>query len=162
MKTTARCSNDRNENVVSLLCGLAAACDEDGRRFERAAREVSNQELALLFSRYARRRAEFARELSEQVDRIEGSPSSGDSVVRVHRRGAHKNASVRRDDGTILSDCEHAEARLRAMYEAALETNLPGELPMLIRRQSLAINDVHDQMRDLCSALAWCAVPMAV
>jgi uncharacterized protein (TIGR02284 family) len=162
MKTMRCLPISEKENLVGRLSRLAIACDEDSRRFERASREVSNEELSLLFSRYARRRAEFARELSEYIDRIEGRPSVGSSVVRVHRRGGHKNAAGRRDDGTILSDCEHAEGELRAMYEAILSADLPDELPMCLRRQSLAVSDVHDQMRKFCSALAWCAVPMAV
>lgn len=162
MKTTRRQPTAEKENVIGLLCRLAAACEEDARRFDRAAREVSNEELALLFSRYARRRSEFARELMDQENRLEGRPEAGASVVRVHRRASQKPANGRRDDGTILSDCEHAEGKLRALYEAALAEDLPAELQMCLRRQALAINDVYDQMRDLCGALAWCAVPMAV
>lgn len=162
MKTTRRQPTTEKENVIGLLCRLAAACDEDAKRFERAAREVNNEELALLFSRYARRRSEFARELLDHEGCLEGCPEAGASVFRVPQRSSQRPAHGRRDDGMILSDCEHAEGKLRAMYEAALAEDLPAELQMCLRRQALAINDVYDQMRDLCAALAWCAVPMAV
>lgn len=147
-------------DIVSLLSRLCVACEQDAKRFERAASEVSNEELALLFSRYARRRCEFAKELGSHIDRLEGREPAPLSFVRVQGR-KHKLVS-RRDDGTILSDCELAESALCDLYEEVLEHNLPEDLQMSLRRQSFAVSDVYAQMRDFCSALAWCAVPMAV
>jgi uncharacterized protein (TIGR02284 family) len=149
------------DDVVSLLSRLCVACEQDAKRFERASREVSNEELALLFSRYARRRSEFAKELGSHIDRMEGREPAPLSFVRVQSR-KQKLEVARRDDGTILSDCEMAERVLFDLYEEALQHDLPDELQACLRRQSLAIRDVHAQMRDFCSALAWCAVPMAV
>lgn len=162
MKNTSSIPTHDAENLVALLSRLSAACEKDSRRFERAAREVSNEELAMLFSRYARRRAEFAAELGAHADRLLGKPADESAVVRVHRRISLKPGVSRRDDGTLLSDCEHAERALLQMYDEALENDLPSELQMSLRRHSLAVSDVYQQMRDLCAALAWCAVPMAV
>lgn len=162
MKTTKGHAAARKEDQIALLNRLVSACEEDAKRFDRASREVSNEELALLFSRYSRRRAEFARELSMHCDRLQGKPISVGSLMRAHRRSALKPLVERRDDGSILSDCEHAEKALYALYEEAMKSALPGELQMSLRRQSMAVCDVHVQMRDLCAALAWCAVPMAV
>jgi uncharacterized protein (TIGR02284 family) len=150
----------KTDDVVSLLSRLCVACEQDAKRFERAAREVSNEELALLFSRYARRRCEFAKELGSHIDRLEGREPAPLSFVRVQGR-KHKLVSGR-DDGTILSDCELAERALCDLYEEVLQHALPEDLQMSLRRQSLAVSDVYIQMRDFCSALAWCAVPMAV
>lgn len=152
----------KTNDVAALLSRLCAACEDDAKRFERASREVRNEELALLFCRYARRRSEFARELGGHIDRLEGREPSPVSFVRVHGRKAPQKLVTRRDDGTILRDCEHAEKALRALYEEALESSLPEELEASLRRQLLAVSDVHAQMRDFCSALAWCSVPMAV
>jgi uncharacterized protein (TIGR02284 family) len=151
----------KTDDVVSLLSRLCVACEQDAKRFDRASREVSNEELALLFSRYARRRSEFAKELGVHIDQLEGREPAPLSFFRVQSR-KQKLEEARRDDGTILSDCEMAERSLCVLYEEALQHNLPDELQMCLRRQSLAICDVYDQMRDFCSALAWCAVPMAV
>lgn len=150
----------KNDDVVSLLSRLCVACEQDAKRFERAARDVSNEELALLFSRYARRRSEFAKELGAHIDRLEGREPAPLSFVRVQSR--RQKLVSRRDDGTILSDCETAERALYDLYEEVLEHDLPDELQMSLRKQSMAVSDVHAQMKDLCSALAWCAVPMAV
>lgn len=150
----------RNDDLVSLLSRLCVACEQDAKRFERAAREVSNEELALLFSRYARRRSEFAKELGCHIDRMEGREPAPLSFVRVQSR--RQKLAARRDDGSILSDCEVSERALCALYEEALQRDLPDDLQTSLQRQSLAVSDVHAQMRDLCSALAWCAVPMAV
>jgi uncharacterized protein (TIGR02284 family) len=150
----------RTDDGVSLLSRLCVACEQDAKRFERAAREVSNEELALLFSRYARRRSEFAKELGAHIDRLEGREPAPLSFVRVQAR--RNKLDSRRDDGTILSDCEMAERALFDLYEEVLEHDLPEELQMSLRRQCLAVSDVYAQMLDLCSALAWCAVPMAV
>lgn len=152
----------KTDDVVSLLSQLCVACEQDAKRFERASREVSNDELALLFGRYARRRSDFAKELGSHIDRLEGREPAPLSFVRVAGRRASKELVARRDDGTILSDCELAEQGLRELYEEALGHRLSEELEMCLRRQYLAVSDVYDQMRDLCSALAWCAVPMAV
>lgn len=150
----------KTDDVVSLLSRLCVACEQDSKRFERAAREVSNEELALLFSRYARRRSEFAKELGSHIDRMEGREPAPLSFVRVQSR--RQVLVSRRDDGAILSDCEVAERALFDLYEAVLQHDLPEDLQMILRRQSLAVSDVYAQMRDFCSALAWCAVPVAV
>jgi uncharacterized protein (TIGR02284 family) len=152
----------KTDDVVSLLSRLCVACEQDAKRFDRASREVTNDELALLFGRYARRRSEFAKELGAHIDRLEGREPAPLSFVRVNGRKASKQLVMQRDDGTILSDCELAEQTLRGLYEEALEHALPEELEMSLRRQYMAVSDVYDQMRDFCSALAWCAVPMAV
>ena len=153
----------QNDDLVALLGRLSVACDQDAKSFERASREVSNEELALLFARYARRRGEFAKELCAQIDVLEGQDAAAPiSVTRLSGRKSASKLSARRDDGTILCDCEQAESALCALYEEALRRDLPGELQMSLRRQFMAVSDVHAQMHDLCEALAWCAVPMAV
>jgi uncharacterized protein (TIGR02284 family) len=160
MNAMKREAPPRPDAIVSMLSQLCVACERDAKRFERAAHEVSNEELALLFSRYSRRRSEFAKELGSHIDRLEGREPAPLSFVRV--QGRKQKVTSPRDDGTILSDCEVAERSLCELYEEALRRDLPEELEMSLRRQSLAVCDVHAQMRDLCSALAWCAVPTAV
>jgi uncharacterized protein (TIGR02284 family) len=151
-----------SDDLAVVLSRLSVACGEDSRRFERASREVSNEELALLFARYARRRGEFAKELSDQIDTLQGTDSAPISVTRLSGRKISSRLSGRRDDATILCDCEQAEKALCALYEEALGRDLPGDLQMSLRRQYMAVSDVHAQLHDLCEALAWCAVPMAV
>lgn len=173
MKTKPRRPARTGEQLVELLCGLSIACEKAAKRLDRAAHEVSNAELSLLFGRYARRRGELAKELAEAADQIAGEPVASRFTVvvraagrRTHRPssalGAPRRPRARREDAVILSDCEQSEGALRSMMESALAEDLPGDLPMRLRRQTMAIGDVHDQLQGFCAALAWCAVPMAV
>lgn len=170
MKTSTARRASPQEPLAARLRSIADACDGASKRLERAAREVSLPELSLLLSRYARRRLELAKEIDAQIERLPLAPRTSElqrAPARAERiepspRSRSLRTRARRDDAAILSECERGEGQLRALYEAALAGDLPGDLPMRLRRQSLAVVDAHDQLRELCAALAWCAVPMAV
>jgi hypothetical protein len=57
-------------------------------------------------------------------------------------------------DLAILEECERAEDVAKARYRKALEETLPEDIRAVVQRQYDGVMRNHDQIRDLCDAIA--------
>jgi uncharacterized protein (TIGR02284 family) len=144
--------NTSNEKALSVLNELIETCKDGEKGFSTAADSVKDAELKTLFSQYATQRANFARELQNEVQALGGKPDhSGSAAGALHRGWIDvKSAVMGRDEHAVLEECERGEDIAKDAYAKAAEgTDLPGMLLPLIQKQFESVKEAHDRMKAL-------------
>jgi uncharacterized protein (TIGR02284 family) len=119
--------------------------------FRAAADAVRDPALARLFATYAQQRADFVRELEDQVRRLGGVPQQRGSVSgAVHRGFINIRAAVSgRDERAMLSEAERGEQVALSTYDEVLQQSLPQDVRNVITRQARRVKETYDALRDL-------------
>jgi uncharacterized protein (TIGR02284 family) len=140
-----------NDDAISTLNGLLETCRDGENGFRTAADGCDDANLRRLFESYSQQRAEFATDLRREVQRLGGDPADHGHVAAAAHRGWMniKAAVTGKDEHAILNECERGEDVAVAAYRRALESNLPGDLRMLVERQYLQVKEAHDHVRSL-------------
>jgi len=145
------------DNAISTLNNLIETCKDGQQGFEAAAEGVKSSELKTLFRTYSHQRAEFARELQHEVNRLGGDATrTGSFAATLHRGWINIKAAVTgEDEAAVLSECERGEDSAVRNYEDALnDEHLPADLRSIIERQFIQIEEAHDRTRALEKALS--------
>ena len=140
------------ENVVTLLQRLMETARDAERGFRTAVSAVDDPAIRRLFAAYAEQRADFARELAEEIRRLGGTPQRRGSVAgALHRALLNLRAAVTgRDEVAVLDEAERGEdAAVRAYREALAVRELPADVRSVIARQAVRVEETHDCLRDL-------------
>lgn len=140
-----------NETAVSTLNDLIETCKDGESGFRTAAEGVKDSQLKSLFEEYAQQRAQFATELSLEVERLGGKAQSGGSVAgAVHRGWLNiKNAVTGGKEDAIISECERGEDVAVRSFEVALKRELPESVRTIVESQYEEIKEAHDDIRAL-------------
>jgi uncharacterized protein (TIGR02284 family) len=138
-------------NAVTVLNDLIETCRDGENGFRTAASAVTGHHLKAMFERYARQRAEMARELQEQVRKLGGNPEKmGSSSAILHRGWINIKALVgASDDQAIVAEAERGEDAAKAAFEKALKQNLPAGARELVEQQAAIVFAAHDEVRAL-------------
>jgi uncharacterized protein (TIGR02284 family) len=141
---------DKND-VISTLNNLIKTSIDGEQGFSTSAENASNPELKATLSERARRCAEGARELQEQVRRLGGDPSIGGSVSgAVHRSWTNVKAAITgKDDRAIMEEVERGEDVAVESYQKALNMDLPEDIRAIVERQYQGVRENHDKMREI-------------
>jgi uncharacterized protein (TIGR02284 family) len=139
------------DETASTLNQLIQICKDGEGGFLAAAGTVEDANLRRLFESYSRQRAEFAAELQLEVRRVAEDPvESGHPTAALHRSWIDIKAGITgRDEGEIISQCERGEDFAVQEYQQALNSRLPADIRLIVERQSLQIQEAHDQIRSL-------------
>jgi uncharacterized protein (TIGR02284 family) len=148
-------SSDPHAVVVSLN-KLIEVCLDGELGYRTAASHIQNTKLHIILSDNALRRAEFAKELQAEAERLGGHPGRSGSVVASLHRGwiALSSAVTHGDAKTIIAGCETGEASAIASYEAAVKAGLPAPTRELVETQWRAIDQAWKQLRHINAELA--------
>jgi uncharacterized protein (TIGR02284 family) len=141
----------KTDKAVSALNNLIETCKDGQEGFRTASEGVGDNNLRSLFLQYSQQRAQFARQLQEEVLKLGGSPEKRGSVSAAAHRGWMniKSAVTGKDDGAIVSECELGEDSARDAYRNALSEDLPAEARSLVLQQYNQVKEAHDRVRSL-------------
>jgi uncharacterized protein (TIGR02284 family) len=136
---------------ISTLNDLIETCRDGENGFRTAAEGVKDPHVKSLFQRYARQRAEMARELQEQVRKLGGNPEQSGSVsASLHRGWMNiKSLVTGHNDSAIIAEAERGEDVAKAAYAKALKEDLPAGARTLIQSQADIVKLAHDEVRAL-------------
>jgi uncharacterized protein (TIGR02284 family) len=142
------------EELLFSLNELIETCLDGKQGFLEAATNAFNAELKRICLEYSQQRAQFARELQDEVRRLGGDPDQGGSVAgALHRRWMDvKSAITGRDDDAIIAECERGEDVAIGRYREVLDRDLPAAVLKIVLPQLEAIQEAHHRFRDLRQA----------
>ena len=138
--------------AIGTLNDLIETCRDGENGFRTAAEAVTDPHVRGMFERYARQRAEMARELEDQVGRLGGSAATGGSTSGAIHRGWMnlKSAVTGNDDHAIIAEAERGEDSAKAAFEKALAAGtLPAGAHELVEQQAAIVRTTHDEVRAL-------------
>jgi uncharacterized protein (TIGR02284 family) len=137
--------------ISSTLNQLIQTCKDGEKGFELAAQAVTDPNLRHLLESYSQQRSEFAAELELEVHRLaRDPPSTGHAAAALHRGWMDLKAALSgSDEGVIIAECERGEDVAVKAYGEALAATLPPDLRAVVERQSIKIQEAHDQIRSL-------------
>lgn len=140
---------DTND-TISTLNGLIETCRDGQEGFQEASTNISRSDLKKLFAEASTERATFVGELQREVRSLGGDPENSGSVAgALHRAWIDvKGTFTGKDDASILNECERGEDSAVATYRDALGTELPANIRNLVETQYLAVQSMHDRIRN--------------
>ena len=148
-----------NDKIIGILNDLIETCRDGQAGFREAADYSESPDLKTFFRQESLERAQFVGDLQQHVQSLGGDPdNSGSTAGAVHRAWMTIKGTIKgKDDKSILNEVERGEDSAVEAYQDALKEGLPANLRMVIEKQYLEIQGVHDrvkQMRDARSASA--------
>ncbi len=135
--------------TISTLNQLLETCRDGEMGFWRAAEQVRDEGLKWLFRGAARKRAQFAEELKEEIHRLGGFAAEGGSFAGSVHRGLMGMEGKAHNDATILAGTARGENRAVRNYEAALEALSAASGESIVKNQYLEIKDLAEQVTAL-------------
>jgi uncharacterized protein (TIGR02284 family) len=151
-----------NENVVEILNDLIQINNDRIEGYQRASNELESEDIDLkgIFSRMENESRGYLSELTQEVVKLGGEPSTGTTASgKIYRAWMDVKATFTgKDRKAILASCEFGEDAAQKAYEAALSSDesLPMELRQLIANQKASLKTSHDlikQYRDAHAAV---------
>jgi uncharacterized protein (TIGR02284 family) len=143
-------------DAAGVLRNLVATCREGEQRFRAAAEGVEDPTLKRLFQTYSEQRAEFARELRQELASV--SAEEAESREGVGRSDTGRSGSPGildgADEATVIAEREQGEQDALAAYNQAVRRRLPGSAGKMVERQYLQVKDAHKHVRSLERSLA--------
>jgi uncharacterized protein (TIGR02284 family) len=142
--------------AAESLNKLIEVCLDGELGYRTAASHIQNTKLHIVLSDNAIRRAEFAKELRAEVERLGANPSHSGSVAASLHRGwmALRSAVTHGDAKTIVAACETGENSAYAAYETAVQSNLPAPTRELVEMQWRAVDQACQQLRHINAEIA--------
>ncbi len=139
------------DRIVNTLNSLIESCKngEDGYRV--AAERVKDPQVREMFQSWQRQRAEFARELQDEVRRFGGEPEDSISFVGELQTDWMAFASLLNGGrpSPLLEELRRSERITVSHYETALRVDLPRAARDVVMRQYEQILAIRDQLAAL-------------
>ncbi len=138
-------------DIVKTLNDLIATCRDSEEGFGKAAKGCHSDALRDRLIEIARRRADFADELTEQVRsfRAEPAATAHESGV-LHEGWRQLEESIRpKDDASFIAECLTGEENTLRHYETALTRDLPVAIRPIVERQRLAVQESLLELRNV-------------
>ena len=140
-----------SETPVDVLNHLVEVCRNGEFGFREAAGAVKDAHLRSILADLSEQREQFAAQLRYQVARLGGKPQNRGSMAgAVHRRWIDLRSSVSTHPSTaVLAECDRGEIKAERAYTAALESELPPNVRVIIEEQYAQIKAAHDTVISL-------------
>lgn len=145
-----------NEKVTGVLNDLIEINNDRIVGYEKAIEELKSEDadLSTLFQRYIAESRQYAQELSHEITRLGGSPTTGTTNSgKIYRVWMDLKAVVTgHDRKTVLENCEFGEDAAQKAYDMALnsdDTQLDTPLRDLLVRQKAQLRIGHDEVKRL-------------
>ncbi len=147
---------EKNEQVIDLLNDLVQINNDRIVGYEKAIDELKYEDadLRTLFQRYITESKQYLQELTHEVTRLGGSPSTGTTNSgKVYRVWMDLKAVVTgHDRKTVLENSEFGEDAAQKAYDMVLNSDdviLETPLRDLIVRQKTQLRVGHDEVKRL-------------
>jgi uncharacterized protein (TIGR02284 family) len=142
---------DVQEKVVPVLNELIAVCKDEEKNFQTVAEKADNSMLKTLCIQYARERAEFARELQDEVRQLGGRPEYSGTLSNQVRLGwiNLKSTVKSNSEETIIAECERGEELAEKAYQEAVNAYLPANITGVIQHHYSLIREAHEQFKSM-------------
>jgi uncharacterized protein (TIGR02284 family) len=143
----------QNENIIEVLNDLIRINNDRTEGYIKAAEESKDIDVDLrtLFNRMGDESRKYATELTAEVAKLGGEPTTGTTASgKIYRAWMSvKNVFTGKDRHALLSSCEYGEDAAQRAYEDALETEsyLPDNLRQLIANQKSQLRTSHDMIK---------------
>ena len=136
------------EDTIAHLNRLIETSKDGELGYRTAAHHVRNPQLQSIFEDYERQRANFARQLQAEVERLGGEVGeSGSLSAAIHRGWIDVKSALSGGDGwAILAACELGEAAASAAYEKVLDMDISGPIRLTVSHQAQQVRDAHQHI----------------
>ena len=124
----------------------------DGKTgYEEAAQNVDDPVVTNAFEQYSDMRNRFARELSDILENMGGTPPTGGTILGAVHRGWINLKSIFTESGeqAMLEECVRGEDMAITDYEETLRLELPDDVRMIIENQLKEIRAVKDHIESM-------------
>ena len=138
-----------NNDVILVLNGLINTCRQGEEAFKSAAENIQNSEFRRLFNIFSQQRAQFVSELQAEVHRLGGEAPKAGNNTTPQRSWTNVISMVKRDEASIIAECQREEESAVNDYQEALKADLPLDVQYVVKRQYMDIKDAYDRMRIL-------------
>ena len=134
---------------LTIIKTLTSTLNDSVKGYRDAAEHVDSAEFKQLFTDFAAKREQVARDLQGEVTRLGGDPDTdGSAMGSLHQAWLDlKSAVTGHDDKAIINEVERGEDYLKEKFEAALKTDsLTGETRSAIERAWTSVREGHDKI----------------
>ena len=140
------------DNGIDILEDLIETCRDGENGFKQAAEKINDPEIRSFFLTQSTERAEFAKELEAEVQRLgKSNPEhKGSTAGALHRSWMGLKEALGGGTKSILESAEKGEDSAKDAYEKALtDEDLPPIARPIVQRQAQIIRFAHDRVRHL-------------
>ncbi len=139
------------EEAIHHLNDLITVAHDGEEGYRNAAAHVNDMHFQTVFEAYAKQRAGFVRELTEEVKRLGGDASESGSVsAAVHRGWLDLKAALTGGSAAgVVAACETGEDSAQAAYERVVNSGISGETRSLVQKQWHKIQEAHQRLLNL-------------
>jgi uncharacterized protein (TIGR02284 family) len=140
-----------NNQIIKILNDLIQTCKAGQDGFRTAAENIPNSEFRRFFNIFSQQRAQFVSELQAEVRRLGGEPVDRGTVTGALHHGVinFRSALSRRDEASIIAECQRGEEAAVSSYQEALKADMPLDVQYVVKRQYMDIKDTFDRIRIL-------------
>ena len=144
-----------NEKLTDVLNDLIKINNDRTEGYENAAKETKtiDVDLQATFNKMANESRKYAAELTREVERLGGDPTSGTTTAgKIHRAWMDvKTTFSGKDRQAILESCEFGEDAAQKAYKEALasDAEISAETRQLITDQQSSLKASHDVIKKL-------------
>ena len=145
---------ERNERTVEVLNDLIRINNDRVEGYEKAIRETNETDVDLrnIFNRMVQESRNYARELTDQVQRLGGDPASGTTASgKIYRLWMDvKSGFSRSERKSVLEECEFGEDAAQKAYEKALapDNDLTPDVRTLVQKEKTSLKTSHDTIKN--------------
>ena len=145
---------ERNERTVEVLNDLIRINNDRIEGYEKAVRETNDTDVDLrnIFNRMVQESRNYARELTDQVQRLGGDPASGTTASgKIYRLWMDvKSGFSRSERKSVLEECEFGEDAAQKAYEKALapDNDLTPDVRTLVQKEKTNLKNSHDTIKN--------------
>jgi len=144
---------ERNERTVEVLNDLIRINNDRVEGYEKAITETNETDVDLrnIFNRMVQESRNYARELTDQVQRLGGDPASGTTASgKIYRVWMDiKSGFSRSERKSVLEECEFGEDAAQKAYEKALapDNDLTPDVRTLVQKEKTSLKSSHDTIK---------------
>ncbi len=151
---TLETKSDLNEATLSKLQKLIRANIDSFDGFREAAKEVTDKEIATLFTELSDQRSAMASKLQKYVEfNGEEAEEDGSVAAATHRIWMNIRSKLAGGDAhAVLAEAERGEDHIKAAYEDVLKETGGSAMNDVLTDQYRAVKAAHDRVRDLRDA----------
>jgi uncharacterized protein (TIGR02284 family) len=143
---------EKNEKTIEILNDLVRINNDRIEGYQKAIEDTKEQDVDLrnVFSKMADESRGYSSELSSEIHRAGGEPTSQATLPgKVYRVWMDLRSAVAgKGRETVLDLCEFGEDAAQKAYDKALDVDdLPSDIQMLIKKQKNALKNSHDTIK---------------
>ncbi len=144
---------ERNSELIEVLNDLIQINNDRVRGYEKATNELSaaDVDLKAIFAQMSAESRKYATELSAEVGRLGGEPSTSTTASgKIYRAWMDvKAVFTGKDRHAVLENCEFGEDAAQKAYDEALKSDatMDTNIRQMITNQKSALRTSHDTIK---------------